>query len=121
MIDGSDLEASLGLLEDALKASEGKVSPEARARLLSSLGRVYMRLSRYAEGAAAADQALALAEPLRLDDVVAEAMVNRASSISGVGRIREAVALMRRHELTHLVTNDDDFDRVAGLTIWKPR
>ena len=106
MIDGSDLEASLGLLEDALKASEGKVSPEARARLLSSLGRVYMRLSRYAEGAAAADQALALAEPLRLDDVVAEAMVNRASSISGVGRIREAVALMRAAI---------DLARLAGL------
>jgi predicted nucleic acid-binding protein len=31
------------------------------------------------------------------------------------------VALMERHQLTHLVTNDDDFDRVSGLTIWKPR
>lgn len=31
------------------------------------------------------------------------------------------VALMQRHQLTHLVTNDDDFDRVPGLTIWKPR
>jgi predicted nucleic acid-binding protein len=31
------------------------------------------------------------------------------------------VALMQRHHLTHLVTNDDDFDRVPGLTLWKPR
>ena len=31
------------------------------------------------------------------------------------------VALMRRHGLTHLVTNDDDFDRVPGLTVWKLR
>ena len=31
------------------------------------------------------------------------------------------MATMRRHQLTHLVTNDDDFDRVPGLTIWKPR
>ena len=31
------------------------------------------------------------------------------------------VALMRRHGLTHVVTNDDDFDRVPGLTVWKPR
>ena len=31
------------------------------------------------------------------------------------------VALMQRHGLTHLVTNDDDFDRVPGLSIWKPR
>jgi predicted nucleic acid-binding protein len=31
------------------------------------------------------------------------------------------VALMQRHQLTHLVSNDDDFDRVPGLTVWKPR
>jgi predicted nucleic acid-binding protein len=31
------------------------------------------------------------------------------------------VALMRRHSLTNLVTNDDDFDTVPGLTVWKPR
>ena len=31
------------------------------------------------------------------------------------------VALMQRHSLTHLVTNDDDFDAIPGLTVWKPR
>jgi predicted nucleic acid-binding protein len=31
------------------------------------------------------------------------------------------VALMHRHALTNLVTNDDDFDAVPGLTVWKPR
>ena len=31
------------------------------------------------------------------------------------------VALMRRHALTNLVTNDEDFDAIPGLTIWKPR
>lgn len=31
------------------------------------------------------------------------------------------VALMRRHGLTHLATNDDDFDAVPGLTVWKLR
>jgi predicted nucleic acid-binding protein len=31
------------------------------------------------------------------------------------------VALMQRHGLTHLATNDDDFDRVPGITVWKPR
>lgn len=31
------------------------------------------------------------------------------------------VALMRRHGLTHLVTNDDDFDHVPELKVWKPR
>ncbi len=31
------------------------------------------------------------------------------------------VALMERHGLTHLATNDDDFDSIPGLTVWKPR
>jgi predicted nucleic acid-binding protein len=31
------------------------------------------------------------------------------------------VALMRRHGLSHLMTNDDDFDGVPGITVWKPR
>jgi predicted nucleic acid-binding protein len=31
------------------------------------------------------------------------------------------VALMQRHRLAHLVTNDDDFNRVPDMTIWKPR
>ena len=31
------------------------------------------------------------------------------------------LALMQRHRITHLATNDDDFDRIPGLTVWKPR
>ena len=31
------------------------------------------------------------------------------------------VALICRHQITHLVTKDDDFDAIPGLTIWKPR
>jgi predicted nucleic acid-binding protein len=31
------------------------------------------------------------------------------------------VALMQRHQLAHLVTNDNDFDGVPGITVWKPR
>jgi predicted nucleic acid-binding protein len=31
------------------------------------------------------------------------------------------VAMMNRHGITNLATNDDDFDSVPGLTVWKPR
>ncbi|MBN1455878.1 MAG: type II toxin-antitoxin system VapC family toxin [Methanomicrobia archaeon] len=30
------------------------------------------------------------------------------------------VAIMSRHGLTNIATNDPDFERVAGLTVWKP-
>lgn len=31
------------------------------------------------------------------------------------------VVQMQRYGIVHLVTNDDDFDRVPGITVWKPR
>lgn len=31
------------------------------------------------------------------------------------------VALMERHAITHLVSNDDDFDSIQSITVWKPR
>jgi predicted nucleic acid-binding protein len=31
------------------------------------------------------------------------------------------VAQMQQHGIVHLATNDDDFDRVLGVTVWKPR
>jgi predicted nucleic acid-binding protein len=31
------------------------------------------------------------------------------------------ISMMQRHGLGHLATNDDDFDHVAGITVWKPR
>ena len=31
------------------------------------------------------------------------------------------VAVMQHHQLRHLITNDDDFDSVPGLTVRKPR
>jgi predicted nucleic acid-binding protein len=31
------------------------------------------------------------------------------------------LAVMREHKLVHLVTNDDDFERVPGIQVWMPR
>ena len=31
------------------------------------------------------------------------------------------LAVMRRHKLVHLVTNDDDSKRVTGIKVWMPR
>jgi predicted nucleic acid-binding protein len=31
------------------------------------------------------------------------------------------VVEMQKHRLVHLATNDNDFDRVPGITVWKPR
>jgi predicted nucleic acid-binding protein len=31
------------------------------------------------------------------------------------------LAHMQALGMTHLATNDDDFDKVTGITVWKPR
>src|SRR5439155_25649953 len=52
-----------------------------------------MRLARYPESVEVADRALALAERLNLEEVVAEALVNKGASFDFLGRRRESAAL----------------------------
>ncbi len=62
--------------------------------------------------------------PLRLLPVDARTIIDAAEVSSRHGLLTNdaiVVALMRRHGITHLASNDDDFDRVPGLTVWKPR
>ena len=42
-----------------------------------------------------ADRALRLAEPLGLDEIVADALVTKGSALAGLGRARESVAMLR--------------------------
>jgi class 3 adenylate cyclase/tetratricopeptide (TPR) repeat protein len=81
------LDAALGR-EDAL----GEVP---RAWLLATLSRVRMRSDRNREAVEAADRALAIAEPLRIDAITGEALENKASALANLGRIRESVGLHR--------------------------
>ena len=76
------------LLVAALEEAPADMPDEARARLLANLSRAHMRLSQDVEAIATADQSLAIAEPLDLDDVVAEALTNKASALGRVGRWR---------------------------------
>ena len=62
--------------------------------------------------------------PLRLLPVTQADLLDAAVIASDVGLLMNdatIVAQMRRHGVTRLLTNDDDFDRVPGLSVWKPR
>lgn len=58
-------------------------------------------------------------EPVTLD------LIERAGALSVQHRLLTnnaiTVASMEKLGLTHLATNDDNFDSVAGFTVWKPR
>ena len=54
-----------------------------------------MRLGRHHEATEAADRALILAEPLRLERTIAEAMANKAPALAQLRRPREGTAILR--------------------------
>ncbi len=91
---GYDEEARRMLIEAVARASAPE-DADVRADLLARLSRVHMRLQEEAEGLAAAEEALSLAEPLDLDRVIAEAWINKSGTLSQMRRIREPLLLMR--------------------------
>ena len=78
-----------------LPAAEAIDDPAILALLLANLARAYMRNAASAQAVDAADRALAIAERLDLEDVLAEALLNRAAGLQQLGRRVEATALSR--------------------------
>lgn len=76
-------------------------------------------LSRHQTVSAFIDALAMHVEPVTLD------LVSRAAALSVQHRLLTndaiTVASMEKLALTHLATNDDNFDTVPGFTIWKPR
>jgi class 3 adenylate cyclase/predicted ATPase len=96
LIDGSKLAEATQVLEAALEGlPEPGAGKEVEAVLLAHLSRVLMRSASYPRAVEVADQALALAERLNLDQIVAEAFINKGSSLDFMGRRREAAAIQQ--------------------------
>ena len=93
-IDKGDPVAALAALEDADAHLPEDGPAEVRAEILTHLSRAHMRANSPRLSIAAADRALELAEALELDRLIAEALDNKGSSLSYLGRVREAVALL---------------------------
>jgi class 3 adenylate cyclase/tetratricopeptide (TPR) repeat protein len=83
------------MLEEALARRPADGATEADAVLLAYLSRALVLSGRPPmECLDPAERALAISERLDLDDLVAEALVNKALALSDLGRRREAVLLM---------------------------
>jgi tetratricopeptide (TPR) repeat protein len=74
---------------DAEATGDGPVLAET----LANLARAYMRTARAEAAVQVADRALAIAERLNLEAIVAEALVNKGSALMMLGRRRESIAL----------------------------
>ena len=67
---------------------------ELEAILLTRLSRAHMRANRAEEAIAAADRALAIAEPRSMTEVMVEALNNKGAAMDLVGRWREGTLLL---------------------------
>jgi class 3 adenylate cyclase/tetratricopeptide (TPR) repeat protein/ribosomal protein L40E len=99
LLDGSEPGPAAEVLASALDGLEtvetGAGADTVRARLLTNLARAHYRLDRAEAAYETVDRALAMAERLQLEDVLADALNNKAAALSQMGRNREAAALMR--------------------------
>jgi predicted nucleic acid-binding protein len=62
--------------------------------------------------------------PIRILPVGVETLALAQGIVSSHGLLASdalIVALMNEHGVTDLATNDDDFDQVAEISVWKPR
>jgi class 3 adenylate cyclase/tetratricopeptide (TPR) repeat protein len=94
LIDAARIAEARDVLEAALTTLDEDADRVVRAELLSNLSRALIRADEPARAIEVADQALAIAERLDLELVVAETFNNKGSSLDSFGRRREAVALL---------------------------
>jgi class 3 adenylate cyclase/tetratricopeptide (TPR) repeat protein len=94
LLDASRIAEARTALEATLSDLDETVDVAVRAEVLSNLSRALMRSDETARAIEMADRALAIAERLDLELIVAEAFNNKGSSLGYLGRRREAVALL---------------------------
>ncbi len=92
-VDASRHGEAIELFQAAL-ADVPAEARELRAALNAHLSRAYMRSRHDREAIAAADVALEIAEPAGMTAVIAEALINKGSSMANIGRWREGSALV---------------------------
>jgi len=94
LLNAGSVTAALAELRAALDGLSDDAPEHVRARLLANVSRSLYRNDHSAEAVEMADRALAIAERLDLEEVVADAFNNKAAGLGYLGRRREAVALM---------------------------
>jgi len=84
------------LVTTALERGAGtdREAGEAAAVLADTMARLEFRRRQFADSISWADRAAALAEPLRLDGTLAQALVTKGTSMGSSGRLREGIALL---------------------------
>jgi predicted nucleic acid-binding protein len=117
---------SIPILSDAIHkvmiAEAAQLTGRDRAGMVGYLGKHPETIKRLVEYPQAMERLRAVPmNVLAVDDSVLDSAAHLAVEHGLLTNDATIVALMQGHGLTHLATNDDDFDSVPGITVWKPR
>ena len=94
LLDATETTRAIEILEAAIPEAEALDDPTPLSEMLARLARGYMREGVTDKAVAAADRAIAIAEEHDLLAVAAEALVNKGSALSIMGRVHEPIALI---------------------------
>jgi class 3 adenylate cyclase/tetratricopeptide (TPR) repeat protein len=113
LVDSGEVVRASAVLEAAVPAAESIGDEAVLAQILAYLSRAYMRRGLTDRAIEAADRALPIAERLDLDDIVAEAFVNKGSALNIAGRRRESKALQQASLEMAIAGSDRNFEMRA--------
>jgi predicted nucleic acid-binding protein len=112
-------QACLRFLEKILK---GKIEAASSAEVLQEILHRYRAINRLAEGILVYNAFRSL--PLRLFEITAQdtdAARDTLQKVPGISsRDSLHVAVMQRHHIKKILTYDQDFNRVSGITVVSP-
>ena len=126
-IDGSlSLSTSVFAVSDAIHkvmiSEAAQLLARDRAGMIGYLGKHPEVIARLVEYPKAMERlSIIPMRTLPVDEQILRSTARVAVQHSLLTNDAMIVALMQSHQLIHLATNDDDFDRVPALTVWKPR
>ncbi|MFL5678160.1 MAG: AAA family ATPase [Chloroflexota bacterium] len=86
---------ALAMRDDLISADANRDAAETAALFAEASGRIAFRSEDLAEAIRWSEQALVLAEPLRIDEIVAMALVTKGTSLIYSGHRREGIALLQ--------------------------
>ena len=93
LLDASEVARATEVLGGAVPEAEATGDESVLAETLAHLSRAHMRTASADRAVEVADRALAIGERRNLDAAVAEALVNKGSALTMLGRRRESIAL----------------------------
>ena len=95
LVEAGEIGRAVDVFEPTIEEAEAAGDPVILADALARASRAYFRAGRHRDAVAAADRALEIADPMALEETIAEAFAGKAPALGDLGRWHEATAIQK--------------------------